>query len=1074
MAGLRPVMETCEPRADVLAGGLTDAHFAAQLDQVVRNPSQYPVYGDPTEFFAITYPTKGLRDLLTSTFGRLSGRAGQVSGAEHGVVRFQTSFGGGKTHGLIAAYHLATGARPFMVGEFVDPELLPDDCLVAAVVGDTLDAVNGTEAGGRRVSTMWGAVGAQLGGDPWSLLERSEETRSAPGKDVWVELFETRPTLVIIDEVAAHLRALSSSGDEAVRRQAEAMPAFLFNLFSAAAQVPTARVVITLATATDAFGAETEQVERTLDRESRVGHETESVLSRYREVLVPAEDDEIAEILRRRLFASIDEAAAADAADAFVGFYDDLGRREVPVNPGADIGDQIRRSYPFHPELVRVLDTRVGTIPDFQRTRGALRLLAETVAALWSTKSDAKVINVADLPLDAEPVANAVTRAIGREPFAQVLAADVAGGSSHAGEIDRSRFAGVHPYATRAATTVFLHSLEQTAATGATLVDVWRGTLLPGDDPDLVEEALRLIDQSAWHFSYDGSRYRFQTEPNPRKIVEDEQQGVPNTTVREELDHRISVMYAPSGPIKTRVFPTGPADIEDKAELQVGVIHYDVLNVTVRSASPSPTPLVEMLDTYGVAGSNRTYRNGVVFLVGDGDHIEAMRSSVRYHLAARRIVDDGERMQAYTEEVRDKLQKIADKAGLDARVAITRCYRHLYYPKSDRANRHLRHHELSPTRQGEQEKNQTPVILHVLEGIGKIRTAPISTDFLAQVAGFPHTDPISTEHVVDGFWRNHDTDLILNPNIVMEALGAGIRNGSWVYYDADTEKAYTDESPPPAPRIAPSTFLYTRGRAEGDGLLRRDPTWDDLHRELTQAGGVLSGTELRSRLEKALRAEPTKKTIVDIVGRVIRQEEPPVVVVDGEPAAASKPLSPSAVERIALERLTLLTRTKAEELGVEVATPTAGFRLEQSGPAGQVFATLADKLAELGADKRIGHIDIQATVTAAGTGELRTLLSVDPMLPKMPFTVTLVGAATFPGLSGDVTVSGLTGPAGDFRKIDKQLFDLFDRADDTTIDAVLTHTPPEPLHPHGDAWQGVAKTVIDLNPGVITVRVRGR
>src|SRR5690606_28380995 len=87
---LRPITETCEPRRDVLSGGLTDAHFAAQLDQVVRSPEKYPVYGDPTEFFAITYPTQGLRDLLTSTVGRLSGRGGHVQGAEHGVVRFQT------------------------------------------------------------------------------------------------------------------------------------------------------------------------------------------------------------------------------------------------------------------------------------------------------------------------------------------------------------------------------------------------------------------------------------------------------------------------------------------------------------------------------------------------------------------------------------------------------------------------------------------------------------------------------------------------------------------------------------------------------------------------------------------------------------------------------------------------------------------------------------------------------------------------------------------------------------------------------------------------------------------------
>jgi hypothetical protein len=54
------ITKTCEPRADDLEGGLADNHFAAQLDQVIRDPDSYPSYGDPTEFFQLTYPTQGL------------------------------------------------------------------------------------------------------------------------------------------------------------------------------------------------------------------------------------------------------------------------------------------------------------------------------------------------------------------------------------------------------------------------------------------------------------------------------------------------------------------------------------------------------------------------------------------------------------------------------------------------------------------------------------------------------------------------------------------------------------------------------------------------------------------------------------------------------------------------------------------------------------------------------------------------------------------------------------------------------------------------------------------------------
>jgi len=1070
---LRPIIDTCVPRKDILEGRLTDAHFAAQLDAVVREPEKYPVYGDPTAFFAVTYPTAGLKRLLASTFGRLSGKKGEVDGAEHGVVRFQTSFGGGKTHGLIAAYHLAKGARPLAIGEFIDPDLLPDTCQVAAVVGDTIDPSTGIEVNGRRVRTMWGAIAAQLGDEAWAKVEQQDHNRTAPGTETWVEIFEAAPTLVIIDEVAAHMRALGSSGDPDIRRQADAMPSFLFSLFTAAARVGHARVIITLATEHDAFAAETAAVSKLLDTDTTAGAETESVLARFREVLVPAEEHEISAILRRRLFESIDESAAAEAAEAFADYYADLEKKEINLNFWPDVKHRISLSYPFHPELIRVLDSRVGTIPSFQRTRGALRLLAEAVADLWSKRTDAVIINVADLPLDADAVANALTRAIDRETFAQVIEADVAGPGSHAADVDKARFTGTTPYTTRAATTVFVHSLEQTPSRGATSVDVLRGTVAPGHEPDFVEEALAQLDLSAWHLDYDGVRWRFDTEPNPRKIVEDEKQAVPNSRVREELEHRIERMFAPFGPVKTRVFPVGPEEVEDRPELRLVVMHFDAVAVTSRDASPPPSALVDMLDTYGVGRANRTYRNSLVFLVADRDHIEAMREAVRWDVAAQRVVGDPQRLSQFAEAVRKKLKDIADRAGLDARVAITRCYRHLYYPKADRANKHLRHHELSHTKQGDQEPKQTQVIQQTLESLGKIRTTPIATDFLARVAEFPKKDPVPTIDAVEGFWRDHDADIVLDPNLVIQAITAGIRNGEWVYYDSDAQRAYDGTAPAPAVRVAPTTYLYTRTRAEEAGLLRRDPTWADVERELIRTGGVIDGTSLRNALENQLGYEPTKTAITGILERVMKREPAPVVVVEGEPAPESSVLSPSAVVRTPLERMTVLTREKAESLGISVVDRRTGFTLREEGAPGPTFGSLSDKLAELGAGKKITRVTIAKTVSDAGVSELRTLLRAGPMLPKLDFTVELNGAAAFPGLSGSVGISMLAGPESDFRKFEKDIFGLLDRADSYTVELTMSCAPEGGLEIGSDAWSRIASTFTELASGVLRVEVQG-
>jgi predicted AAA+ superfamily ATPase len=403
LSALQPITSTCEPRKDVLSGSLSDEHFAADLDHIVRDPDSYPVYGKPDEFFALTHPTKGLRDLLTRTFGRLSGAKG-IAGTEHGVLRPQTVFGGGKTHGLIALYHLATGARPPEIDRFVDPALLPAHSQVAAAVGDKFNPVDGisTRVGGSKdvvkTLTLWGDIAAQLGSTAWEAMKGADAARTAPGSETWAKAIGSQPTIIIIDEIAQHIRQCATSGDEDVRRQAQAIPVFLKSLFQHAAASPNVVVVVSLATHADAYGRETTELEKILDEHLEAAEDAasdaQSILARQQTIIRPAEDAEIAEILKTRLFSSIDASAAGAAAIAYRDLYEQLHATGIALPDGADspaaYADRLRNAYPFHPELVRVLDKRIGTIPSFQRARGALRLLAEVIAALWNEGTDAQ------------------------------------------------------------------------------------------------------------------------------------------------------------------------------------------------------------------------------------------------------------------------------------------------------------------------------------------------------------------------------------------------------------------------------------------------------------------------------------------------------------------------------------------------------------------------------------------------------------------------------------------------------------------------------------------------------------
>jgi predicted AAA+ superfamily ATPase len=51
------IFDICKPRADVLAGTISESDFAADLAQVLRGDAP-DEYKDPKRFFAKTYPTK--------------------------------------------------------------------------------------------------------------------------------------------------------------------------------------------------------------------------------------------------------------------------------------------------------------------------------------------------------------------------------------------------------------------------------------------------------------------------------------------------------------------------------------------------------------------------------------------------------------------------------------------------------------------------------------------------------------------------------------------------------------------------------------------------------------------------------------------------------------------------------------------------------------------------------------------------------------------------------------------------------------------------------------------------------
>lgn len=413
------------PRNDVLAGELTESRFAAGLEDVAAGTAA-DTYGKPSVFFSQTYPSEGLRTLLNEALGRLFGARPDAAS----ILRLETNFGGGKTHNLIALFHVAHGSlEEALAPAFMDPAVLAagkdgPPPTVAVFVGTTAGATTFPTVDGISASTPWGYLALQIGGAAaYEFVRKDDTALSAPGSDQLKQVFGDRPVLILIDEIARYLSAAAARtvGESTLAKQTLS---FLMALLEAADSSERVVVVITTAGETDAFAADTEALAATL-------REVASLLARKELVLRASGEADLPKILARRLFETdltgLPEKKAA--AERYAEAAANASAAGLDLPPEATSGAYVRdieSSYPFHPDLIRVLDKRLSTIPNFQRTRGALRLLARAVRRIWAADMDLDLIHLHHLDLSDQALAEDLSSRIDRPLYEPVIRADIA------------------------------------------------------------------------------------------------------------------------------------------------------------------------------------------------------------------------------------------------------------------------------------------------------------------------------------------------------------------------------------------------------------------------------------------------------------------------------------------------------------------------------------------------------------------------------------------------------------------------------------------------------------------------
>lgn len=818
---MKTIFEGCTPREEVLKGELRDEVFRASLNDVHQGKAE-DVYKDPRVFFEHTYRTEGLRTLLREALGRLTGEKASNSP----VIRLETSFGGGKTHNLIALYHLACGkVSPEWVSDLVPKKLIPQKPVsVVPLIGSDLDPSSGMKHDNITTYTLWGEMAYQFGkAKAYKQVEKNDLDRIRPGETGIKDLLGHTPALILIDELAAYLRAAKAVkvGDTNL---ADMTTAFLMSLLGAVASLAHVVVVYTLADSQDAFADETGEILHALTEASKVS-------ARQERVITPTAETEIAPIVTRRMFKRIDHDAASEVAETYrehYGKWTDQGVDLPPRAVQAEYTQEMIVAYPFHPELLTTLSRKTSTIPNFQKTRGALRLLGMVIRRLWDKQpKDTFLIQPCHLDLGVEDILNDLTSRLERPKFRHVAEADIfsplSGSKAHAQAIDEPWVqAGKRPYAMLAGTAMFLHSIVQGLASGVGPMDLRLAVLQPGDDPALLQKAMDSLYDNCWFLEYDGSRYRFKTEPSINKIIEDEMDSVGKTKAKTELDSRIQGVWK-KGPLLPRYFPAEAAEVDDDTkEPKLVVIHYDAASATQDKDQP-PELVLKIFERTGSSEGYRTYKNNLLFLVADKDQTDQMVKGMQRYLAIRRIVKDEVRFKEFSKPDREKLKAALDEAELFVRVAITKAYRWLYYPSSDAPKKKgfLSREGLPAQAQGEVDKDQSQVVLKRLKDLNKVLTAddaPLPAAYLKSKAWPGEQPSMTTEALRKAFCQKLALKMLLDVNQLKKSIRNGIEQGTWVYFDANSQRAYGKEAPPPPISINEEAILYLPEEAERLGL----------------------------------------------------------------------------------------------------------------------------------------------------------------------------------------------------------------------------------------------------------------
>ncbi len=668
-AGLKPWREIISPHKDVASGQYMQAEFAADLAQVYQDRGSEE-YLDPHEFYRRTYITIGLRDLLAGALQRMNDSGGDP------VLELQTNFGGGKTHSMLALFHLFSGVETGSL-EGIEPVLSDAGVNVApkanraVLVGTALSPGEvSVKSDGTEVRTIWGEMAWQLGKAPgYAMVADSDKNGTSPGSDTLSKLFRAySPCLILIDEWVAYARQLFDKNDLPAGTF-DSQGSFAQALTEAAKAAPRTLVVASVPQSRIEIGGENGI--KALDV-------LKNIFSRVAKPWRAATSDEGFEIVRRRLFEPLsgkDAFAARDATiNAFAKMYRD-NDKDFPRDCGEGAyQDEIIASYPIHPELFRRLYDDWSTLDKFQRTRGVLRLLAKVIHRLWESQDGGLLIMPASIPMDDHAVKSELTRYL-PDVWEPIISQDVDGPNSLPLKIDQEvRNMGRYSACRRVARALYIGTAPgaESATPGVGSERIRLACAQPGETVATFGDALRRVSERGQYIHQDGNRYWLSTRPNLNRTAEDRAAAL----LREpedlyaEIVTRLEKDRSSGHFAGVHICPQNTADVPDDPTARLVILRPEHTHKRNLNDSKARKAADEFLSKR--SNSPRLNRNCLVFAAPDEKSLEGLMASSAQYLAWTSILKDKQGLNLDQFQLAQAESKISEcDRTMDLRIAAT-------------------------------------------------------------------------------------------------------------------------------------------------------------------------------------------------------------------------------------------------------------------------------------------------------------------------------------------------------------------------------------------------------------------